>query len=50
MIDFDIFSSYWLTTDCGSSQCERADCNHDNTLDLTDLACFVNEWLDGVGD
>ncbi len=51
MIDFDIFSSYWLTTDCGSSQCcERADCNHDNTLDLTDLACFVNGWLDGVGD
>jgi Dockerin type I domain len=51
MIDFAIFSNYWLNTNCNSfPNCQKVDCNSDNNLNLTDLTCFANQWLDGVND
>ncbi len=51
MLDYAIFSGFWLEPGCGSSPvCVRLDCNQDTILDLVDLASFVNEWLDGAGE
>ncbi len=51
MLDYAIFSGFWLEPGCGSSPvCVRLDCNQDTILDLVDLACFADDWLTGVSD
>ena len=45
MIDFALFSSHWLSSNC--SLCRGADCAQDDgNINLADLEIFTKNWLD----
>ncbi len=45
MIDYALFSSHWLTSNC--SLCQGADCaGEDGNVNLNDLDIFTKNWLD----
>ncbi len=44
--DFHIISQYWLNADCsGPTNCEGADFEPDNDVDLFDLSTFALQWM-----
>jgi hypothetical protein len=44
--DFSFFAERWLDIDCaGSNNCDGADLDLSGTVDLNDLAAFVENWL-----
>ncbi len=45
--DFCLFAAYWLETDCGPCNCDRADCTGDGQVDKYDLKELCNNWLAG---
>lgn len=46
LTDFTPFARYWLETECGLyDQCEGADRNNDNQVDLSDVADLISLWL-----
>ncbi|MHC4739833.1 MAG: FG-GAP repeat protein [Planctomycetota bacterium] len=46
--DFCVLAEYWLETECGLCECDRADFTGDGQLDNYDLEVFANNWLKGI--
>ena len=42
-LDFALFSSHWLETDCGP--CAGADLSGDNNVTMEDVSVFAENWL-----
>jgi 6-phosphogluconolactonase (cycloisomerase 2 family) len=46
MVDFAVFASRWGGTECQSiSWCDGADFDHNDSVNLADLAAMATEWL-----
>jgi len=46
--DYSLFAPYWLVSDCGPCNCNRADFNRDGSVDVNDLKVLVDYWLTGI--
>jgi len=45
--DFCLFTAYWLETDCGPCNCDRADFTKNGEVDFCDFAIIAESWLRG---
>jgi len=46
-VDFSYFAQYWLETDCGPCNCDRADFTRNGCVDVDDLLELTDNWLAG---
>ena len=46
LTEFAVISQYWLQNGCGT--CGGADVTGDGTVNIADLALFIDNWLSGM--